>query len=111
MVGYFVTVFTMHAGRTQRVCRGHIKNIPCGYFIKVLINSTTTYSGGNLVGLWGVFCKSIYWVLVGVNYVYIIKDIKLYLLGLFKANWRVNYKSDLNGPGGFVLGTLFQNPQ
>ena len=58
-VGYFVNVFTMYAGRTRWVGQGHIEDVPCGYFIKVLANSTTTYSRGNLVGLWGVFCKSI----------------------------------------------------
>jgi len=50
-------------------------------------------------------------VLVGVNCVYIVKDIKLHPLGLFKVNQGVNCKSDLNEPGGFVPGTLFQNSQ
>ena len=99
----------MYTDGTWQVDWGCILDAPRGYFIKVLTNSITTYPGGNLVGLWGVLCECTYWVLVGVNYVYIIKDIRPHPSGLCGANWRVNCKSDPHGPGGFVLGTLFQN--
>jgi hypothetical protein len=41
--------------------------------------------------------------LVEVNYVYIKKDIKQHPVGLCRVNWRMNYKSDLYGPGGFSV--------
>ena len=65
---------------------GCIRDAPRGYFIKVLTNSITTYPEGNLVGLWGVLCECTYWVLVGVNYVYITKDIRPHSPGLCGVN-------------------------
>lgn len=85
----------------------------CGRTLWVLCKSTRKFNHnileGNVVGFWGVFCKSTYWVLVGVNCVYIVKDIKPHPLGLSRVNQGVNYKSNLKEPGGFVPGTLFQN--
>lgn len=82
-----------------------------GYFVKLPENGITMYSKGNLVSLCGVLYKHKCWVFGWVNWVYFTKDIKPYPLGPLGVHRRVNYKSNLNGPGGPMLGILFQNPQ
>lgn len=108
-VGYSVVVLTTYAREAHRVLWGLIRNVPHGYFVKVITNSPITYPPETLPGFYGVHCKCTYWALVWVNLVHNIKDIKLCLLCLCGVNWRVNYQSNHCGPAGFMLGTLFQN--